>query len=106
MPYGSNVSVDEIVWFSENRLLTLGEGRMTIWNYPELTVLKDYDGGFRSPIAISDDEKWCAVSVGNRLELIDLENDQRLGSCWNPVEGELYDVALSPMENGWDPLIE
>ena len=96
MPYGSNVSVDEIVWYSENRFLTLGEGRMTIWNYPELTVLKDYDGGFRSPIAISDDEKWCAVSVGNRLELIDLETDQRLGSCWNPVDGELYDVALSP----------
>ena len=97
LPYGLDVPIDEVHWFQEDRILTVGDGRLTVWSYPDLQPTLDIDGAFRSPAAVAGDGSWCAVSRGNRLDLVNLSDGSCYGHCWNPIHDcELFDVEISP----------
>jgi hypothetical protein len=95
-PYQSGQAVEWLGWSSDNRLLTLGGGRLTAWEVPSARVAFEIDGGYAAPVELAPGSAWLAVAGGDRVDLIETASGRCLGRCRaGGVSGVVRDVVLS-----------
>ena len=94
-PYGEGAVIEWLGWASNDRLLTMSEGKLTAWDVPAAKAVWELDGGYSLPF------EFAGTVVANsldrfRLDLVDPLTGQLLNRCGIGAPGKITDIALSP----------
>lgn len=99
VPYAAGI--DWLGFVADDKLLTLGEGKITLWELPAFKALSETDAAYRTTATLSPDRKWLAVYYGLGYDIIDATTGERKGRVATgipaPEDGKMpAPVAFSP----------
>ncbi len=87
-----------VQWFAfldGERLLTLGAGKLTLWNVPECRAV--YSAGFvRGAPALSPGRKYLAAFTGSGFEVLEAATGERVGQILRPNAVAVQAAAFRP----------
>ena len=92
IPYTAATPVHWVGWSPQGRLLTVADGKFTIWDVPAGKAVAEVDGSYQLPVQPSRDRAWLAVSGGAHFDLLDAETGACLGRC--ALSGTEHDPKL------------
>jgi hypothetical protein len=95
IPYGRGVAADWLGWSADGRLLTLGAGRLTGWDWKAARAIWEVEGGYITPVAQAPGRAWLAAPAGDAVDLLDASSGRCLARCKAPPGAEYLALAVS-----------
>jgi len=78
LPYGPETPVHALIWTANDRLITMGGGKATIWEIPVPKAITEFHG-YVGACAFSPTRKWVAFQSDKHLDFFETATGKPLG---------------------------